>query len=170
MDMPISQASDVCVVTAAAAQGIAPDLMLAVRSIERGTPGKAVRNTNGSGDFNEPGLNTSTINILAAQGWDVSRLVNDGCYAMNAAAYWMRNKLLDAQQTDDPLLARAARYNSKTPQYNAAYQQRLQAPLRQWACHLHSYWKMPANQLFATASNVMTEKELTTCKPQQNPY
>lgn len=170
MDVPITQASDVCVITAATGQGVAPDLMLAVRSVERGKPGGSVANTNGTADFNEPGLNTKTVVALEGLGWDVQRMRNDGCYAMSAASYWMRGKLLDASHLDDSLLARAARYNSKTPQYNIAYQQRLQAPLRTWACHLHNYWKMPAEQLFATASNVMTEKELTTCKPKLNPY
>lgn len=169
-DVPIVQASDVCVITASVAQGVAPDLMLAVRSVERGQPGKSVSNTDGTVDFNEPGLNTRTVRDLANQGWDAGRMLNDGCYAMNAAAFWMRSKLLDVRMANTPLLARAARYNSKTPQYNIAYQQRLQSPLRTWACHLHHFWSTPADQLFAVASEVMSEKELNTCKPQQNPY
>ena len=170
VDIPIIAASDVCVITAAANQGVAADLMLAVRSVERGRPGKSVGNTDGTADFNEPGLNSKTIEDLKRKGWDVNRMLNDGCYAMNAASFWMRSKLLDVHMSDAPLLARAARYNSKTPQYNMQYQQRLERPLRTWACHLHHYWATPASQLFAVASEVMSEKELNTCKPNKNPY
>lgn len=170
VDVPITQASDICVIRAAAQYGVAPDLMLAVRSVERGAPGQSVRNTNATHDYNEPGLNTKTIEQLASQGWQTERMLNDGCYAMSAASFWMRIKLLDAQHANEPLLARAARYNSKTPVHNIAYQSRLQAPLRAWACHLHAYWNTPAAQLFATASNVITEKELTSCQPKQNPH
>lgn len=160
--------SDACVIVAAQEQGVPPDLMLAVRAVERGTPGKYVTNTDGSRDYNEPGLNTRTIYELSNKGWDVSKLIHDGCYAMAASAFWMRTKLLDVRGRDIPLLSRAARYNSATAHHNANYQAVLVTPLRDWACHLHQHWKMPAEALFAVASKVTTKEELTTCKPKSN--
>lgn len=170
MDAQLSQASDVCVISAAQNHGVPADLMLAVRSIERGRPGGRVQNTNGTSDFNEPGINTRTLEALDRKGWEVDRLMNDGCYAMQAASYWMRIKLLDAVSSDEPLLARAARYHSRTFTYNIAYQGKLKTALRTWACHLSEHWKVSHTQLFALSSGVMSEKELTTCKPQLNPY
>lgn len=165
--MPIpSLSSDACVIVAAQEQGVPADLMLAVRSVERGTPGRFTTNADGSRDFNEPGLNTRTVRTLATQGWDVGRLVNDGCYAMQASAYWMRLKLLDVRGRPIPLLSRAARYNSATQRHNANYQQVLIPRLREWSCHLHHYWKVPPDALFAIASETITEQELTSCKPQ----
>jgi len=146
---------------------IAPDLLLAVRSVERGKPGKSVLNTNGTRDFNEPGLNTRTVHKLARQGWDEQRLLNDSCYAMHASAHWLRIKLLDGN-SGEPLLARAARYNSATPIYNVRYQGMLRGPLRDWSCHLHQRWKLPLTTLFAIASKVITENELRTCQPKRH--
>lgn len=164
---PVSTlSSDACVIVAAQEQGVPADLMLAVRSVERGTPGRYTRNTDGSLDFNEPGLNTRTVRQLAQEGWDVPKLLHDGCYAMQASAYWMRLKLLDVRGRPIPLLSRAARYNSATAHHNVNYQQVLLPRLRDWSCHLHHYWKVPAASLFAVASDVISENELSTCKPQ----
>jgi hypothetical protein len=161
---PLSLSSDVCVIMAAQRYDIAPDLLLAVRSVERGKPGQSVLNTNGTSDFNEPGLNTTTIRKLTKQGWNEQRLINDSCYAMHASAHWMRIKLLDGS-LGEPLLARAARYNSATPVYNVRYQGMLKGPLRDWSCQLHQRWKLPPDALFAVASKVITENELRTCQP-----
>lgn len=167
MDMPQmwSQSSDACVVVAAQQEGVAPDLMLAVRSVERGSPSSSVGNTDGSRDYNEPGLNSRTVGALISQGWDYDMLLHDGCYAMRASAHWMRMKLVDVRGADIPLLSRAARYNSATPQHNYSYQAALVPRLQEWACHLHHYWRMPAQGLFSVASNVITEQELSKCKP-----
>lgn len=167
MAPPLS--SNVCVMSAAAQYGVPADLMLAVRSIERGTPGRSVGNTDGSRDYNEPGLNSRTMRELQAQGWDAKRLANDACYAMRASAHWMRVKLLDVRSSSLPLLARAARYNSATPVHNQRYQDMLRPALQDWSCHLHHHWKIPAESLFAVASRVTTEKELSSCRPKLNP-
>ena len=161
---PMFLSSDVCVIMAAQRYDIAPDLLLAVRSVERGKPGQSVLNTNGTRDYNEPGLNTHTVRKLARVGWDEQRLLNDSCYAMHASAHWMRIKLLDAK-SNESLLARAARYNSATPVHNIRYQGMLRGPLRDWSCQLHKRWKYPLDTLFAVASNVITENELKTCQP-----
>lgn len=166
MDIMPTLSSDACVIVAAQEQGVPADLMLAVRAVERGTPGKFTTNKDGSRDFNEPGLNTRTVKTLAEQGWDVTRLLNDGCYAMQASAYWMRLKLLDVRGRSISLLSRAARYNSATAHHNENYQQALLPHLRNWSCHLHHYWKFPAAALFAVASETVNEQELTSCKPQ----
>ena len=166
---PVSTlSSDACVIVAAHEQGVPPDLMLAVRTVERGTPGKYTTNKDGSRDFNEPGLNTRTVRDLSIRGWDVQRLLHDGCYAMGASAFWMRLKLLDVRGRDIPLLSRAARYNSATSHHNANYQAALVPPLRAWSCHLHHHWKVPAKALFSVASSVTTEQELTKCTPKTN--
>lgn len=162
---PPTFSSDACVITAAGEFGVAPDLMLAVRAVERGIPGGHVTNTDGSRDHNEPGLNTRTVRHLVANGWDQPRLLYDGCYAMKAAAFWMRIKLLDVRGGQIPLLSRAARYNSATPAHNANYQTALIQPLLDWSCHLHHFWKVPPAGLFAVASAITNEKELTECKP-----
>lgn len=168
---PVSTlSSDACVIVAAQEQGVPPDLMLAVRSVERGTPGGSTTNKDGSHDFNEPGLNTRTIRDLSSRGWDVTRLIHDGCYAMSASAFWMRIKLLDVRGRDIPLLSRAARYNSATNPYNANYQAVLVPALRDWACYLNRHWKIPAKALFSVASHVTTEHELTKCIPKTNPF
>lgn len=165
---PPALSSDVCVIVAAKEEGVPVDLMLAVRSVERGTPGKFTTNTNGTRDFNEPGLNTGTIKELANQGWNVPLLIRDGCYGMRAASYWMRTKLLNVQGSSLPLLARAARYNSATKQHNENYQNVLVPKLADWSCHVYHHWKVPASALFAVASQVTTEEELKKCKPQRN--
>lgn len=163
-----TMSSDACVIVAAQEQGVPPDLMLAVRSVERGTPGKYTTNTDGSRDHNEPGLNTRTVRDLRARGWDAERLLHDGCYAMSASAFWMRLKLLDVRGRDISLLSRAARYNSATSHHNANYQAVLVPALRDWSCYLHHHWKTPAQALFSVASNVTTEQELTKCNPKKN--
>lgn len=163
-----SLSSNACVIVAAQEQGVPPDLMLAVRTVERGTPGKYTTNTDGTRDYNEPGLNTRTLSELARRGWDVQRLIHDGCYAMGASAFWMRLKLLDVRARPIPLLSRAARYNSATHHHNANYQAVLVQPLLDWSCHLHHHWKMPAKALFTVASQVTTEQELKQCQPKKN--
>ena len=170
MTTPSALSSDACVIVAAQRYGVAADLLLAVRSVERGAPHRATRNNDGTRDYNEPGLNSRTMNALVGLGWDPFLLEHDGCYAMKASAYWMSIKLLEVSNTSMPLLARAARYNSATPSYNVRYQGLLRESLRNWSCYLHRHWKLPSAALFAVASKVITENELNTCLPKTNPY
>ena len=156
--------SDACVIRAAQHYGVAPDLMLAVRSLERGVPGQSVSNTDGSRDHNEPGLNTRTLQELERRGWDVDRLQFDGCYAMYAASYWMRQKLVSVADRDLPLMTKAARYNSATAEHNAAYQIKLKPYLADWGCYLHVFWKSPPKSLFSYASGVLNDDNMKLCK------
>lgn len=165
-DLPISQgfSSDICVIRAAEHYGLPPDLMFAVRAVERGKPNSAVANKDGTHDFNEPGLNTRTLRELGPKGWDVYRLSYDGCYAMYAASYWMRKKLVEAASKPGSLLSKAARYHSATPRFNTAYQRRLAPFLANWGCYLHVYWKYDAQSLFVIQSGVLKSEDLLQCK------
>lgn len=152
-------------IQAAQSFGVAPDLLFAVRAVERGTPGKSVANKDGSHDYNESGLNTRTIvELVNVHGWDRLRLVHDGCYAMHAAAFWMRQKLIGVRYRDQPLLSKAARYHSATPSLNIEYQRRLIPFMADWACYLHVYWRMEPAGLFAAASGVLEVKDFERCK------
>ena len=164
LDESVGLSSDVCVITAAKSYNVPPDLMLAVRSVERGVTGQSVGNTNGTRDHGEPGLNTETLQELDKRGWDTKRISYDGCYGMYAASYWMRTKLLEAKYKNQPLLSRAARYNSATPEHNQKYQARLAPFLQAWGCYLHVFWRIPAKGLFVIASGVLDEEDLSSCK------
>jgi hypothetical protein len=166
-DIPVSHglSSDVCVIRAADASGVPADLMFAVRSVERGMPAQAVRNTDGTEDHNEPGLNTKTlIELTYRYGWDMSRLKTDGCYAMYAGSFWMRQKLFGVRYRGISLLSKAARYNSATPGPNLEYQKRLVPHMVNWACYLHVFWRVDAEGLFAVASGVLKPEDLEQCK------
>ena len=171
MSPPVATLStDACVIAAAQQFSVGADLMLAIRSHERGRPGFANGNTDGSHDYNEPGLNTRTVIELISGGWIAQRLAYDGCYAMNASAYWMRARLLDQAGSHMPLLQRAARYHSKTLVYNIRYQEKIKQPMLDWACHLYHFWRIDAQGLFAVAANLVSERELQICQPRLNPY
>lgn len=152
--------SDACAISAAARYGIGADLLLAVRSVERGMPSQRVGNTDGSYDHNEPGLNTRTLYEMSLRGWDSYRLRVDGCYAMYAASAWMAQKFRESGGRDLSLLSRAARYNSATPSHNEAYQRKLAPYIGSWGCYLYVFWKQPPERLFVVAAGLMNEQEL----------
>ena len=152
--------SDMCVVSAATTYGVPADLMLAVRSVERGMPHQSVGNKDGSSDFNEPGLNSRTLDELVERwGWDGYRLRVDGCYAMYAATFWMQSKMKSGKQ-QVTLLSRAARYNSGTPTHNEDYQARLAPFIGQWACYLFVHWKSNPQELFVVQSGLLKSYDL----------
>lgn len=161
----VGLSTDVCVMAAAERFRLPADLLFAVRAVERGMPGHAVLNTNGTSDFNEPGLNTQTIKELERRGWDAQRLYVDGCYAMNASAFWMRIKLAEvAGRAELTLLQRVAGYNSRTPSHNAEYQRRLIPHILNWGCYLNVYWGYEPESLFGVHSGLIDREGFGRCK------
>ncbi|MBL8511935.1 MAG: hypothetical protein JNM52_09845, partial [Betaproteobacteria bacterium] len=96
VDLPLSPSNVECAIQAAVRNGVPPDLVLALRAVEAGHAGTATRNDDGSYDFGEAAINSVKFPELAQKGYDPQRLVSDGCYAMDAKAFIVREHLVNA--------------------------------------------------------------------------
>lgn len=171
VDLPLQASSIECTINASVRQGVPPDLVLAIRSAEGGKAGMATRNSDGTFDYGEAAINTRKFPELTAQGYDPKRLVADGCYAMEAKASIVKAHL--RSNFDASLLARAARYHSRSPVQNAAYQERLAPWLKAWGCALarnhqvdpQSAYGFPPSALFAVTAGLL-DPDLRNCPRQ----
>lgn len=135
VDLPqaaISPPTMQCLIQESQKQQIPPPILLAVLQAEKGTVGRASRNTNGTYDLGPAQYNTSNIPELYRQiqriqpGIQVehvtSAVMNDGCFSIAAAAWWLKKKIVESR---GDLWEGVGRYHSKTMKYKVEYQQRV---------------------------------------------
>lgn len=125
-----------CVIEAAKRQGVAPNTLLAIASIERGKNGQTVRNQNGSLDMGHFQINTihwqpgGKFHGIPEITKDV--VTHAGCYNAELAA-WLLRRALDAPNPGGrDYWSRAADYHSATPVYNQVYRAKLITLATRW--------------------------------------
>lgn len=114
-----------CVVDAARTSDLPLAALLGVLATEGGTPGEALRNTNGTWDLGPFQLNTCHVGELAEMGIAPDILLRDGCVNAYAAAWLLRKEY---NRTGDIWEAVSA-YHSRTPKYRDAYIARVKGKL-----------------------------------------
>jgi soluble lytic murein transglycosylase-like protein len=118
-----------CMVAAAALYHLPPQVLPAIQSVEGGQVGTVHFNQNGSADLGPMQVNTIWIRPLAyyarmRQEVVVTRLINDPCFNIEAAAAIMRMYLAEAH---GDIMTAVGFYHSHTPQEGAAYRQKVAA-------------------------------------------
>jgi len=122
-----------CVILAAQRQGVPPNVLLGVASIEMGANGDRLSNTNKSVDLGHFGINTIHFQPgepLAKAGIRPEDVATRGCYNAEVAA-WLLAKHLREQRGEN-FWVWAANYHSTTPKLNAIYRQKLIRFSGQW--------------------------------------
>lgn len=122
-----------CVIEAAQRQGVPPNVLLGIASIEMGANGDRLTNTNKSVDLGHFGINTihfSPGEPLAKAGIRQEDVAKRGCYNAEVAA-WLLSRHLHAQKGDG-FWVWAANYHSETPKNNAIYRKKLIRFSAQW--------------------------------------
>lgn len=129
-----SQVTPDCIYAAAVRQQLDPVLYLAVLRQEAGTPGKCVRNKNGTCDAGPAAINISA----KALDWLSSvfgmpanhfhaRVLHDGCFNVEVGAWMLRHKI-DSAGGD--VWKGVAWYNSRTPGIGTEYAKKVAAHYR----------------------------------------
>ena len=121
-----------CLVKAASAYSIHPDVLLAVLMVEGGSVGENSRpNKNGSYDIGLFQLNSIHRDAIAQLGITEDLLRNDGCVNATVAAWHLRKVFPPEKEaqitTDADYLSAIAVYHSATPEFNAIYARKLRA-------------------------------------------
>ena len=112
-----------CMAAAASLYGLPPRVLPSIQAVEGGKAGLVQFNQNGSADLGPMQVNTIWIRPLAryarmSQEEVVTRLINDPCFNIEAAAAIMRVYLTEAH--GDVMVA-IGYYHSHTPDRSAAY-------------------------------------------------
>ena len=118
-----------CMVAAAALYHLPPRVLPSIQSVEGGQVGLVRFNQNGSADLGPMQVNTSWVQPLARyaglrQAVVVTRLINDPCFNIEAAAAIMKVYLTEAHGN---LMVAIGYYHSHTPERGAAYQEKVTA-------------------------------------------
>ncbi len=118
-----------CMVAAAALYHLPPRVLPSIQSVEGGQVGLVRFNQNGSADLGPMQVNTIWVQPLARyaglrQDVVVTRLINDPCFNIEAAAAIMKVYLTEAHGN---LMVAIGYYHSHTPERGAAYQEKVTA-------------------------------------------
>ena len=118
-----------CMVAAASLYNLPPRVLPSIQRVEGGQVGLVRFNQNGSADLGPMQVNTIWIRPLAhyagmRQDVVVTRLINDPCFNIEAAAAIMKVYLTEAH---GDLLVAIGYYHSHTPERGAAYQAKVTA-------------------------------------------
>ena len=133
---PIWQERVTCSIQAAAQYGIPASVLLAVAQREAGTPGRWVRNSNGTYDLGAMQLNSDYVASLARYGIKPGAVLAPGCYSYQLAAWRIRSHL---QRDSGDYWTRVANYHSRTPRHNHAYRTVIAASAYRWDAWLKRY-------------------------------
>ncbi|MEX3555110.1 MAG: transglycosylase SLT domain-containing protein [Burkholderia gladioli] len=136
-------ASIECVLQSAVRYHVPADVLLAIGQHEAGDEGSAIRNGNGTFDLGRAGINTVHVEELTRYGVPAATAVHylrfDGCYNYAMAAYLLRRQLAGCDQS---YWTCVANYHSRTPRFNAIYQQKIIPLARQWASYLREHYRV----------------------------
>jgi hypothetical protein len=118
-----------CMIAAASLYNLPPRVLPSIQAVEGGQAGLVKFNQNGSADLGPMQVNTIWIRPLAryarmSQDVVVTRLINDPCFNIEAAAAIMQVYLTEAH--GDVMVA-VGYYHSHTPDRSAAYQAKVTA-------------------------------------------
>jgi len=118
-----------CMIAAASLYNLPPRVLPSIQAVEGGRAGMVKFNQNGSADLGPMQVNSIWIRPLARyarmpQDVVVTRLINDPCFNIEAAAAIMKVYLTEAR--GDVLVA-IGYYHSHTPGRSAAYQAKVTA-------------------------------------------
>jgi urea transporter len=118
-----------CMVAAAAFHHLPVRALAAIQSVEGGTVGAIIANTDGSADLGLMQVNTQWVPAIAkatrAQpGLIQAKLVQDGCFSVKVAA-----AILDVYRVEahGNMLEAVGFYHSHTPELKTAYQKKVLA-------------------------------------------
>lgn len=118
-----------CMLMVANTFGLPPRVLPAIQKVERGAPGLASRNSNGTEDLGVMQINTIWIPVFAPQvGLSPEamrdRLLNRPCFNIAIAGAIMSMHMRD---TKGDLAQAIGNYHSRTPSLNATYQAKVGA-------------------------------------------
>jgi soluble lytic murein transglycosylase-like protein len=118
-----------CMIAAASLYQLPPQVLPAIQRVEGGEAGMVRFNQNGSADLGPMQVNTIWVQPLARyarmrQDIVVTRLINDPCFNIEAAAAIMRVYLTEAHGN---LMVAIGYYHSHTPERGVAYQGKVTA-------------------------------------------
>ncbi|HQT75534.1 MAG TPA: lytic transglycosylase domain-containing protein [Rhodopila sp.] len=116
-----------CIAVAAAFYHLPPRVLPSIQAVEGGRVGMVHPNTNGTADLGLMQVNTIWIQPLAAYARMqpdavASRLINDPCFNIAAAAAIMHLNMVEAHGN---LMRAIGLYHSHTVQLSEAYQQKV---------------------------------------------
>lgn len=129
MDLPVTPPAiyrEACIQNAAAQYQAHPNLIRAVIATEGGTTGKVTFNKNGTYDMGLMAINSVHLPELARYNITAAMLTNDECLNIMIGTYYLQSNIIAAGN----LWRGTGNYHSKTPDKNAAYQQRVWSRLK----------------------------------------
>ncbi len=115
-----------CLLLAAQTYNVPPAVMIGILSVEGGSVGQAVRNTNGSYDLGPMQINTIWVPQLASF-WGVNQstarnwIQNDACTNMGVSAWILRQHLNETKSLSKAI----SYYHSRTPSLGTKYRKKV---------------------------------------------
>ncbi len=115
-----------CLLLAAQTYNIPPAVMIGILSVEGGTIGQSVNNTNGTSDLGLMQINTLWVPQLAGH-WGVSEhtaktwIQNDACTNLGVSAWILRKHISETQSLSRSI----AYYHSRTPSLGNRYRKKV---------------------------------------------
>ena len=106
-----------CVVDAAQKSDLPLAALVGILAAERGEPGEALSNSNGTWDMGPFQINTCHVNELVRMGIAPDLVLRDGCVNAYAAAWLLRKEY---ERTGN-IWAAIGAYHSRNPERRAAY-------------------------------------------------
>ena len=131
-NFPVGKPTLACVQQAAVDHQVPFALLLGVNSIERGSTGQNVGNTNGSVDTGAFQINSIHFDRARKLNASHNDLATRGCYNAQFAAMLLSEALNQRTKQHLDLYTRAAGYHSWTPKYNSIYKKKLVKYTAQW--------------------------------------
>lgn len=131
-NFPVGKPTLACVQQAALDHKVPFALLLGVNSIERGSTGQNVGNTNGSVDTGAFQINSIHFERARKLNASHSDLASRGCYNAQFAAMLLSEALNQRSKQHLDVYTRAAGYHSWTPKYNTIYKNKLVKYTAQW--------------------------------------
>ncbi len=125
------QETMVCAVEAASKHGVPLNVVLAVAEVENGRDGMARVNEDGSVDYGRMQINSRQLQDLGQYGITGESLMQPGCFCIDLATWILGNHIRRCGGGDFWFCV--AKYHSKTPAVNVAYQARLLPAASKWA-------------------------------------
>ena len=115
-----------CLLLAAQTYNVPPAVMIGILSVEGGSVGQAVRNTNGSYDLGPMQINTIWV-PQRARFWGVNQstarnwIQNDACTNMGVSAWILRQHLNETKSLSKAI----SYYHSRTPSLGTKYRKKV---------------------------------------------
>lgn len=131
-NFPVGKPTLACVQQAAVDHQVPFALLLGVNSIERGSTGQNVGNTNGSVDTGAFQINSIHFDRARKLNASHNDLASRGCYNAQFAAMLLSEALNQRTKQHLDIYTRAAGYHSWTPKYNSIYKKKLVKYTTQW--------------------------------------